>query len=385
MRVLLVANTLPPTDLSGVGEQVVQLATGLRERGHEVRVLGRATHGLAASKILFPLTIGWRLAREVRRFDPHVVQVHESDAGLALARCRRRRGGGRRPLLVALLQVSYCEERRAVRPLRDGAEIVGRPGAVERRFRRFKAPLQIALGRRTARAADLVLAPSAVTALEIEKDYGVALPAVVPNVSAGLPAGGSIPAPEPGEVRLLYVGRLRLRKGVEILLRALAVLAPRRPELRLVVAGDGEHRAALERLTSRLGIGDRVHFAGRADGAEVRAWMATAAALVVPSIYEGMPLVVLEAMDAALPVVASRVSGMPEVVVDGETGRLVPPESSGALAAAIEELLADPEEARRMGERGRARLDGRYRPGHAARIWEDAVLESLENVAGSTS
>jgi glycosyltransferase involved in cell wall biosynthesis len=379
MRILLVANTLPPEDVSGVGEQVLQLAAGLTGRGHEVEVLGRGSGGAGGPKLLFPLTVVPAVRQAVRWLRPHVVQVHESDGALAalwLHRARRRLAP--RPLLAALLQVSYVEELRAVRPLTapDG-RVLGRPGAVERRFRRCKAPLQVLLGRLTARLADVVLCPSRATAAEVERDYGVRGTRVLPNVTGGLPRPGPAAAAAGDDAPagcLLFVGRLRIRKGVEVLLEALAELARRgRGTPPLLIAGDGEHRGALERKTAELGLGERVRFLGRRGAADVQRLLRQARALVVPSIYEGMPLVVLEAMEAALPVVASRVSGIPEVVMDGETGWLVPPEDPEALAAALEELLADPEEARRRGEAGRRRVEDLYRPAAAAQLWEEAV------------
>jgi len=141
----------------------------------------------------------------------------------------------------------------------------------------------------------------------------------------------------------------------------------------LVVAGDGEHRAALEACTAELGLGAAVTFLGRCDAGRVRALLASCRALVVPSTYEGMPLVVLEAMEVGVPIVASAVSGIPEVVVGGETGWLVPSEDPAALAAALAAVLADPAEARRRGAAGRRRLDRRFRPHHAARRWLAAV------------
>jgi glycosyltransferase involved in cell wall biosynthesis len=298
------------------------------------------------------------------------------------------------------LQVSYREERRAVRPLRWDGRLLGRPSAVETRFRRFKAPLQIALGWLTARAADRVMAPSAATAAEIRRDYQVRAVAVVPNATggggaadvagaggagatgaAGVNGGGAAgvsggglgePAPEPGF--LLVVGRLRIRKGVDVLLAAMPELLSRQPSARLVIAGDGEHRAALERHAAALGLGESVTFLGRAGAAQVRELLRGAAALVVPSIYEGMPLVVLEAMEAAVPVVASRVAGIPEVVEDGRTGWLVPPEDPSGLAGALAAVLSDPAAARRRGAAGRQRLDEHFRPVQAARCWRRAVL-----------
>lgn len=369
MRVLLIANTLPPRDVSGVGEQVLQLAAGLRAHGDEVEVVGRT-----GPKVLFPLTAVPAVWRAVRRFRPHVVQVHESDGALA-ALLVAVLGAllDPRPLLVALLQVSYAEELRAVRPLRAGGRVLGRPGGVELRFRWFKAPLQIALGWLTAWAADLVLAPSAATAAEIRRDYRVDAVGVIPNATGGRTVEvAAEPEGEPGY--LLFVGRLRIRKGVEVLLEALRDLRTRHPQAVLKIAGEGEHRRRAQRRAAELELGDAVAFLGNCGAARVRRLLAGAAALVVPSIYEGMPLVVLEAMEAGVPVVASAVSGIPEVVVDGETGWLVPPEDPEALAAALGEVLADPAEARRRGEAGRKRLEERFRPAAAVKLWRAAVL-----------
>jgi glycosyltransferase involved in cell wall biosynthesis len=395
--VLLVANTLPPRDVSGVGEQVLQLAAGLRQEGAEVEILGRGPGGVAGPKALFPLLVVPAVWRALRRFRPDVVQVHESDGGLAaLLVAGLAPSLEPRPRLAALLQVSYREERRAVRPLRWGARLLGRPSAVEMRFRRFKAPLQIALGWLTARAAERVLAPSAATAAELRRDYRVGEVAVVPNAmgekrAEGPADGGEGPAyamegsADGGEGDagyLLVVGRLRIRKGVDVLLAAMPELLRRHPAARLLIAGDGEHRAALERVAAALGLGAAVSFLGRADAMRVRRLLRGAAALVVPSIYEGMPLVVLEAMEASVPVVASRVSGIPEVVEDGRTGWLVPPEEPASLAAALAAALDDPAAASRRGAAGRRLLAERFRPVHVARRWRRAVLGGGEAGSG---
>lgn len=377
MRVLLIANTLPPQDVSGVGEQVLQLAAGLREKGDEVEVLGRGPGGAVGPKVLFPLLVVPAVLKALRRFRPHVVQVHESDGALAaLLVAVLAPLLAPQPLLVALLQVSYVEELRAVRPLTARGRVLGRPGSVERRFRWVKAPLQIVLGRLTAFVADLVLAPSAATAAEIRRDYGVAFVGVLPNVTGGLAVPPAAARDERAEATapgyLLFVGRLRIRKGVEVLLEALRAV----PGARLLIAGDGEHRKALERRAAELGLGPAVLFLGRCDASRVRGLLSGAAALVVPSTYEGMPLVVLEAMEAGLPVVASRVSGIPEVVEDGRTGWLVPPEDPEALAAALAEALESPGEARRRGGEGRRRVDERFRPAVAAETWHAVVRKT---------
>jgi glycosyltransferase involved in cell wall biosynthesis len=257
-----------------------------------------------------------------------------------------------------------------------GGRVLGKPGSVERRFRWLKAPLHILLGMISARAADVVLAPSEATAAEVRRDYRVEEVGVIPNVTGGLkiaPAGEA-----EGETGyLLYVGRLRIRKGVEVLLEALRELRRKVPGAVLRIAGNGEHRAALERAMADLGLGPAVTFLGTQSASQVRALLHGAATLVIPSIYEGMPLVVVEAMDAGVPIVASAVSGIPEVVVDGETGWLVPPECPEALARALEEVLTDPGEARRRGEAGRRRAAERHRPAVAVASWRAAIERGL--------
>ena len=104
--------------------------------------------------------------------------------------------------------------------------------------------------------------------------------------------------------------------------------------------------------------------------------------MVVPSIYEGMPLVILEAMAAGLPVVASRVSGIPEVVRDGDSGWLVTPQDIGELVWALQEGLEDPEEARRRGRVGRALVESAATPDEAARQWISLVVEDAAGKEG---
>jgi len=378
LRVLLVANTLPPRDLSGVGEQVLQLAEGLRERGCEVEIRGRSRSGLAASKLLFPVMVIPGLIRDLRRFRPHVVQVHESDGALAALVTVILRGVViPKTRVVSLLQVSYVEERRAVRPLVDGERVLGVPGAVERRFRLFKAPLQIVLGRLTAWLSDLVLCPSWKTVSEVEHDYGVSGASVVPNVTGGLPvaAAEELSAEVSGEPYVLFVGRIRVRKGIEVLLHA---MAEESDSVRLLLAGDGEHREAVEATAAELGITDRAVFLGRQSAGQVRSLLAGARALIVPSTYEGMPLVILEAMEAGVPVVASAVSGIPEVVVDGETGWLVPQEDVQSLGRALNEVWQDAAERERRGRAGRERVEDRYRPDNGAEIWLERIGDQGE-------
>jgi glycosyltransferase involved in cell wall biosynthesis len=154
------------------------------------------------------------------------------------------------------------------------------------------------------------------------------------------------------------VGRLEAQKGHAWLLEAWAMVLREFPDARLLVVGDGSLRAALQAQARRAGVDGAVVFTGfRTDVARV---LDTLDVLVLPSLYEGMPLTAIEGSAMALPVVATAVDGTPEVVRDGLTGRLVPPADAPALAGALLGLLRDPEAARRMGAAARAHALERF-------------------------
>jgi glycosyltransferase involved in cell wall biosynthesis len=152
---------------------------------------------------------------------------------------------------------------------------------------------------------------------------------------------------------LLAVGRLVGQKGHDVAVAALPAVRAEHPEARLVILGDGPLRDRLLGQASALHVDDAVVLPGRAG--DVAAWLARADVFVHPARWEGFGLVLLEAMLAACPVVASRVSSVPEIVVDGQTGLLVAADDPGALAAAVTRLLGDAGLAARMGDAGRAR------------------------------
>jgi glycosyltransferase involved in cell wall biosynthesis len=152
---------------------------------------------------------------------------------------------------------------------------------------------------------------------------------------------------------IVTVARLSPEKDVANLVRGLAVLARTVPAARAEIAGGGACLNELRALAAELGVADRITFLGEVR--DVPAVLARAALFVLPSRAEGIPLTLLEAMARGLPVVATRVGGVPEVVVEGETGWLVPPSDPDALAAAIAQVVDDPELGRRLGLAGRRR------------------------------
>lgn len=154
---------------------------------------------------------------------------------------------------------------------------------------------------------------------------------------------------------LFAVGRLVQKKGFDYLIDATVALLTRWPRLHLVIAGSGDLEGALRARAEALGVADRVRLPGAINQQEVPAWLAAADVVVVPSIHDeagnvdGLPNVVLEALASGTPLVATRIGGISAVARDGETALLVPERDAGALARAIERLLTDAGERKRLG------------------------------------
>jgi glycosyltransferase involved in cell wall biosynthesis len=174
---------------------------------------------------------------------------------------------------------------------------------------------------------------------------------------------------QPGTAVMAVVGRVEPLKGTEVLFEALSRLPRGCRDYRLLLVGpvDATYREKLQGLAERLQLAGRVEFVGYQ--ASVQPWIAVADLLVHPSIYEAFPRVILEAMVLSKPVVASRVGGVAEAVVDGETGLLVPAEDPDALATALARCLTDVSLRERMGKAGRERVAASFgAEGHARRI-----------------
>jgi glycosyltransferase involved in cell wall biosynthesis len=162
----------------------------------------------------------------------------------------------------------------------------------------------------------------------------------------------------PGDRLLLAVGNLYPVKGHLHLLEALALLAPRYPTVHLAIAGRGQLEPTLRSRAMALGIGERLHLLGlRSDVTDL---LASADLYVLPSLSEGLPLSLLEAMFAGCPIVATAVGDVPHALAAGEAGALVEPGDPPALAAAISRLLDDPTGARLLGQRAAQRAAAEY-------------------------
>ncbi len=166
--------------------------------------------------------------------------------------------------------------------------------------------------------------------------------------------------PQPGPPRLVAIGRLSEQKGFALLLDALALVRHKVPDLHVELVGDGPLRASLVAQAKALGVTDLVTFAGWKTEAEVRASLAAAQVLVLPSFAEGLPMVIMEAFAAGRPAIATSIAGIPELVT-AQTGWLVPAGSPEHLAAAIADFAGtSPERLAEMGRAARAQVFARH-------------------------
>jgi L-malate glycosyltransferase len=346
VRVLLVVDSL---EVGGAERHVVDLASALHRKGYEVEVACSIAGGLSkpleeAGVPVRPLTrrlvkrrVSLAYARGIRkllregRFDLVHAHIYASAVAAAIA----TRGTGLPVVITEHTEASW-QNRWARRcsqwTYRRARRIISVSTPIERRLiERDGVPPQL-----------VTLIPNAV------------IPASgnPPDLADTLPDGWS-EGPLVG-----VVARLQPEKGVATFLKAAAHASKVSPEVRFLVVGDGPLREELLDLVGRVGLRERVRFLGyRADA---RALTGLLDVLVVPSLTEGSPLIVLEAMAAGVPVVASAVGGIPDQVRHGVEGILVPPDDPDALAGALGALLGDPAHAHRLGEAGRRRTENEF-------------------------
>ncbi len=327
----------------GVQVHVRELGARLRARGHDARVLtpsrarpvepwvsavGRPVavpYNRSVAPICFSVASARRVGAELRAFAPDVVHAHEpltpSTSMLALRAAARERTP-------------------AVATFHAGAE------------RSVLFDVAAPALRRLARAIDVRIAVSAAAADFAARRIGDGF-VVVPNgVDVERFAGGE-PADLPAGRRMLFVGRLDERKGFRVAVAAFERLAGRFPDLVLVAVGDGPEAAAARALPEA--VRQRVVLVGRVANEDLHGYEAAADVFVAPSVGgETFGVVLVEAMAAGVPVVASDIRGYDEVIRAGE-GVLVPPRDPGALADAVARILDDPQAARELADAGRVR------------------------------
>jgi glycosyltransferase involved in cell wall biosynthesis len=175
---------------------------------------------------------------------------------------------------------------------------------------------------------------------------------------------------------LLAVGRLVYSKAHEVLIAAMPAVLKKFPNTKVGICGDGILRPQLEEQIQSLGLSDSVKLLGHSD--QVSNFLASADVFVMPSLWEGLPIALLEAMSAGLPVIATKVEGVEELITEGEHGLLVPTGNATALTEAILKLLANPQLCRKMGAASQAKVLVFYTADQMC----ERYLELMENLTG---
>lgn len=387
MRILIAHSRYRSGDSSGENRIVESEIRLLRDGGHDVvawcpepsRESGAALLGTGVGAIWSSSAVR-RVRSFVRERRTEVVHVHNLFPALSPAVIRAASSAGAAVVVTLHNYRLLCLPATFLRDGRICEDCLGRipwPGVVHRCYRGSLAgsgvlAASLALHRAIASfdRVDLFLAVSAFVAKKhveagLDHDRVVVRPSYVP------------PGPRregPGD-HFLYLGRLSPEKGVATLL---AAHRPEHPPL--VVVGDGPQRGDLEPLG-----GANVRFTGAVGASEVPALLAQTRALVLPSrCYEGAPRAVLEAYAAGVPVVASRVGALPELVEDGASGLLLPPGDEAAWRSAFERLASDAE-CFRLGVRAGELWRERYTPEHGLRSLEAAYATALERRRARTA
>jgi glycosyltransferase involved in cell wall biosynthesis len=343
-----------------VGEFAAALHAGLSRRGVESDVVtrGRGSDRVPGLHRIASSRLGWfvrGLCQVPRAARADVVHFHTGEALPALLALRLL--PGRRARLLVTFHVGSAGMQAAERPYRLAGRRFG-PRPAERLRGLVVGLARRAMDALALRLADAVSFVSRATAIDVLGPARAASARVIYNGVADSDASAGPTAPP---VELFYAGLPSHRKRVLALPFALRAVRREIPAARLRLAGFRlEDVPALRQLLAELDLTAHVECIGRVASSELAAFYRAARVVVVPSAYEGLPYVILEAMRFGAPVVATRVSGNPEAIEDGVTGFLVPPDDPEALAARCVQILRDPALAHRLAAAAHERLAQRF-------------------------
>jgi glycosyltransferase involved in cell wall biosynthesis len=340
-----------------VGEVARSLHEGLLRRGHDSLVVTRGRGSSEGVRRIARSRLGWFLASALwarRAAACDVVHFHSGEALpllLALRLAPRRRAR-----LLVTLHVGAAQMARAERPYR----LAGRRFGRRRLRRRALLGLHRLVDRAALRLADAVTTAARATAIDLVGPDRAGSIEVIPN---GVPPPAESPGASAAPVELLYAGVAGDRKRVAALPFVLRRVRESVAGARLRIAGfDLDREPELATLFRATGTRDAVDCVGRLARSELAAHYRAARVLVLPAAYEGLPLVILEAMQQGTPVVATRVGGNAEAVEDGVTGYLVGVDAPEEMAERCVAILRDPGLAARLGAAARARVRERFDP-----------------------
>lgn len=362
MKIVILVCLFPPTWLAGTEIATYYMAEHLAQRGHEVHVItsldeglpeesyekGFYIHRLPKIKIRFvgAFTFWADIVRTIRKVSPDIVHAQSLGTGV--------------PALLSkkILKIPYTV-------WGQGSDVYLPEWFTKLTSKSIikNSDSAIALTENMKRAMqaiydhDIAIVPNGIDL----KEYTSELP--VQNV-------------EGSRKRILFVGRLHPVKGAHYLLGAMSTVHRELPEAKLVLVGDGEEREHLETLTDNLGIRECVEFAGRVPHERVQDYMNQAEVFVISSLSEGFPVTILEAMACGLPVVATRVGGVPDIIEDGANGCLIDTKDQEQIAEAVLKLLQDEQLWKEMSDNNRKEVE-KYRWNTVAATLEGIYQKSL--------
>jgi glycosyltransferase involved in cell wall biosynthesis len=357
MKIAILTDQFPPKKQAGTEMATYFMAVHLAQRGHIVHVItpldeglpdesqekGFYIHRIPLIKIrIFGAFFYWyTVLRTIRKIDPDLVHVQSLVSGM--------------PALISkkLLKIPYAV-------WAQGSDVYDPKGFIKLTSRMVikNADTAIALTNDMKRVMqdiydrDIAVVPNGINIAELSDD---------PGRKDGAVHGG----------RILFAGRLTPVKGVQYLIRAMKRVHDTIPDARLIIIGDGRERGMLEALSIELGIQKYVQFGGKVPHEKVLSFMHQADVFVLPSLSEGFPMVIIEAMACGLPIVASRVGGMPEIITNNTNGYLVEAKDSETIADNIILLLQD-EKLRKTISDNNKQLVRKY-------TWENVITE-LEKI-----
>ncbi|MEQ1855295.1 MAG: glycosyltransferase family 4 protein [Longimicrobiales bacterium] len=345
MKILMHCVYFPP-EVGGLESHIFYLCRGLVARGHDVHaVTSRSMPGLPDHEVMDGVSVWrtWMPSRNTPGWAAHAVFSMPRFGALA-----------------ADADVLHAQDIAGVLPCMFAQRVRGAPIVTtwhtSHFLQRAGSPFWRPLFREYLRAADHNLAASAEIATVAE---GIAPGTRVEALTNGVDTSRfrrvapTLPPPPPGRRRVVVPRRLFPKNGVEYFVRAMPEIA-QRIDLEAIVVGDGPERAALEKLASDLGVSERVRFLGSRPHAEMPGLLSSAEVAVFPSLMEATSVAALESMACELPVAASRVGGLPEIV-DDSVGALFEPADPHDLAGAVVRLLSG-DGAQNVGRAARRRV-----------------------------
>jgi len=388
LKVGLVSGVCAPTRGGGVAEVVSALLNHLEANGIEVVLFTSnkqpnphvRTHIVSKNPVRFPISLSLpRNQKALRECDLLNLQAG-SALGLGLA---KKLGYSNMPPVVTTFHVSPFREAKSVHGTRFEKGLAVSPTTGEYFSKYIKYRTTAASFYFELSASSGMTAVSSVTRKEIAEDFGIPLERIK-VVHNGIDLefvseeSHGDEKENPGSI-ILCVGVFRIRKGMHHLVRAASKIFNSHKDATIVFLGYHKgYERQLRKISRYFGVEESITYCGNVSRGQLMQWYRKATVVVVPSIYEGFPMVVLESLASGTPVVATRVGGIEEIVQNTKTGYLVDPNNSQSLADAIIMVLDDPKYSRLMARRGRSLIKKKFNWNHIAKKY----IKVYEGVLG---